>query len=414
VILIIAFESLILASAGFLFLYLATLSLLAVLRGERKSFPSKRQRKFAVIVPAHNEEKTIGATLKNLRTLEYPEELFSIIVIADNCTDATASVTRDAGASVLVRTEPERHGKGYALRWCFDQLTQRRLEFDAVIVVDADSVVSANFLTVMNYYVESGAKAIQSSDLAAPSLGDWSSEMIRTSFLLHNFVRPLGRSLLKFSAGLKGNGMCFPLQTLIDVPWSSFSTNEDLEYGMELLLRGHRVVFAPEAKVFATMPLVSSNARTQRTRWERGRLPVIRKYARALVAAAVQRRSPVLFDAFLELITPSLVNLGAGTFLMTVLTVTLAASGIEQLRLFAFLWIMVIGIAVMHVTVGFLAAGTDISSLLSLRHVPKYFIWKISIYAGWMRAGPTHEWVRTARELDIQPRIQEESGPAKN
>ena len=133
--------------------------------------------------------------------------------------------------------------------------------------------------------------------------------MTRLSFLLYNFVRPLGRAVLGCSAGLKGNGMCFTAELLTEFPWSSFSLNEDVEYGLELLLKGVTVQFAPEAKLFAKMPHNVENARSQRVRWEAGRFPVIWKYSLKLLTAAFSRHSFKLFDAFVELMTPSLVNM---------------------------------------------------------------------------------------------------------
>jgi 1,2-diacylglycerol 3-beta-glucosyltransferase len=67
--------------------------------------------KYDVIVPAHNEEAEIAETVRSLRAVDYPASLFRVLVVADNCTDATAERAAAAGAQVLVRKNAEHRGK---------------------------------------------------------------------------------------------------------------------------------------------------------------------------------------------------------------------------------------------------------------------------------------------------------------
>src|SRR2546430_6026638 len=126
--------------------------LLLTLFSRRIERPASRapHLRFAIVVPAHNEEAGIAATVANLLSVDYPRDAFSVVVVADNCTDGTAARAEAAGARVLVRHDDERRGKGYALLHAFDLLCQPRsrdgadvsAEVDAVVVVDADTVVS--------------------------------------------------------------------------------------------------------------------------------------------------------------------------------------------------------------------------------------------------------------------------------
>src|SRR5699024_3443486 len=137
----------------------------------------------------------------------------------------------------------------------------------------------------------------------------WTSEIIRTGFTLYNYVRPLARRGLGFSAGLRGNGMCFSVKVLKEVPWNAYSLTEDLEYGIKLMLNNIDVVFAPEAIGFSIVPEKANNAESQRERWEIGRFPVLRKYAGTLLQAAYRKRSVKTFDMLVDLVTPPLVNM---------------------------------------------------------------------------------------------------------
>ena len=136
---------------SFLF-YLAFLSLMACWKRKTEIQDDGHKHKFAIVVPAHNEEAEISHTLQSIFKVDYDSSKYEVIVIADNCTDRTAEVARKAGASVLVRNDPRKKGKGYALRWCFDRLIKQnnKNEFDAAIVVDADTHVAENMLDVMN------------------------------------------------------------------------------------------------------------------------------------------------------------------------------------------------------------------------------------------------------------------------
>jgi len=389
---------------GFFLLYLAGLSLLAVASRRQKVTGQTHLSRFAVCVPAHNEEGTIEGTLRSLLAIDYPKASFDVIVIADNCTDRTAEVAGTLGAEAFLRNDPLRKGKGYALRWCIDLLLARRPGYDALVVVDADSTLSTNFLTVMNSYLAKGARVIQSSDMVDPHPGAWSVEVTRIGFTLYNLVRPLGRRVIGCSAGLRGNGMCFSSDVFAAVPWDAYSINEDLEYGLQLLLNGVPVVFAPEARVLAAMPQDPRNAQSQRARWETGRYQIVRKYSWPLLRASIKQRSFKLFDAFVDLVTPPLINLLAAACLMFCVSTVLWAFGVTGMGLYSILWFLVIGLGVFHMIVGLFAADGDRSLYVAIVHVPRYMVWKMMLYLGLIRRRDSKGWVRTTRELSLTDR----------
>jgi 1,2-diacylglycerol 3-beta-glucosyltransferase len=395
---VVAIEIVLLIIFGFLLLYLALLSILALTARKPLPMATSRYRQLAVVVPANDEELSIGTTLKSLFAVDYPRDGFDVIVIADHCNDRTAEVARKLGAIVYERTNCAMRGKGYALRWCFDLLLSQDPAYDAVIVVDADSVISKNFLNVMNSYIEAGADVVQSSDMVDPQPGSWSAEVTRVGFILYNHVRPLGRRVIRCSAGLRGNGMCFTVDTLRRIPWRAFSLAEDLEYGLTLLLNGVTVVFAPEAKAFATMPADARNAVAQRTRWEGGRYPVIRRYAGRLLAAALKRRSFKAFDALVDLITPPFVNLLAIVGMLLCVNLLFSLVGVKPVAQFTWLWLTLIGIAAVHVIAGLYAADADQLAYKALLYVPRYALWKLAVYTRILRRDQTNRWIRTSRE----------------
>lgn len=387
-----------LATVGFLVAYLFMLSVLAAFARQSAGVIPTSARRFAVLVPAYNEELTIAPTLQSILRIDYPRTLFDVFVIADNCTDSTAAVSRALGATVLERHNDALRGKGYALRWAIDRLSSSEEAYDAFVVIDADSTASSNFLSIMNSYLGDGAQVVQSSDLVKPQPGAWSSEITRLGFTLYNYVRPLGRRALGCSAGLRGNGMCFAAKIFHSFPWEAYSRAEDLEFGLHLLVHGVATRFAPEATVLATMPLDAGLAKSQRARWEAGRIPIIRRYAPKLLKEGLLNGSFTCLDAVIDLLTPAFVNLIAIVLGIVSLTAVLYLSGMSSAGHFTLIWTGVLVLGLLHVFVGLYAARADRSLYRTLLHLPRYVIWKLLLYLRLAQERKTMEWIRTTRE----------------
>ena len=111
--------------------YLAVLTLTGLAyrpRGAGQSAPA--QTRLAVLVPAHNEEELLPQLLASLHGGTYPQQLYDVFVVADNCTDGTAAVARAHGAYVHEREDAERAGKGYALEWLLQQIGPAGADYD--------------------------------------------------------------------------------------------------------------------------------------------------------------------------------------------------------------------------------------------------------------------------------------------
>ncbi len=372
------------------------LGLIALKAKKIESFETSSNRKFAIVVPAHNEEKIIAKTIYSLSGLIYPKRNYDVFVIADNCNDSTANLARSLGANVLERHNKEKTGKGYALRWAFDILLEEN-EYDAIVVVDADSLISGNYLEVMNYYLENNSRVIQSSDLVLPEPGNWSIESTRIGFMLYNYVKPLGRKVLNFNMGLRGNGMCFKSEVLKDVPWQAWSLTEDVEYGLVLLLNGIKIDFAPEATVFAQMPTEAKNAESQRSRWEMGRYQIVQRYTLKFLYQSIKKRSASFFDVFVDLITPPFVNM-----MLIIVALFLAVTILWYLEVVALIHFLMWGFLLLlgfaYLFIGLHVGGADKDLYKSLLHLPYYIYWKMRVYGRAFKKGKESKWIRTERD----------------
>jgi len=357
----------------------------------------------AVIVPAHDEEMVLAATLRSLQAQQYPRDAFEVVVVADNCTDRTAEIAREHGVTVLERSSASERGKGYALNHAITHLLGRPAPPDGFVIVDADTWAAPDFLACMSRRLAGGgdARGFGAWQGRYGVLGGdgWRVALMSGAFDLVNHVKPLGREGLGLSVGLKGNGMAFTRAIAAQVPWAGGSLTEDLDYGLELARRfGLRVGYAPEARVRAQMPAGGAQAASQRSRWERGRARAIKERALPLLAEGLRRRSPLLLDAAWDLLVPPLAELAAFAVfadLLVVLGVTL------HLLPHPALWGAAaaatgLGLAV-YILGGLRVAEAPPAAYAALARAPFYALWKFVLLARKLRRHESQAWVRTAR-----------------
>src|SRR5262245_16511196 len=336
--------------------------------------PSASAITFDVVVPAHNEESGIATTVRSLLSIDYPRELFRVVVVADNCTDATAQRASASGATVLIRNAPEARGKGHALAFAFDR-SLREAFADAVVVVDADSVVSPNLLSAFALRIAAGAAALQADYGVRNTESSWRTRLMHVAFTAFHTVRSLARERIGVSSGLRGNGMAFSQALLRSVPHRAFSIVEDVEYGIALGLAGVRVQYVAEAHVFGDMCGAETASRSQRRRWEDGRSALARQYAWPLMTTAFRRRDLMLFDLAADLLTPPLGQLLTMASLGAVACALALAFG-GSLRIAPWLWGMVMAGIVAHVARAMVLSGAGVRGICDVAWAPLYILWK--------------------------------------
>jgi 1,2-diacylglycerol 3-beta-glucosyltransferase len=374
--------------------YLAMLALLSR-RNPVPPYPAPPKTRFDVVVPAHDEESGIAATVESLLALDYPPELRRVIVVADNCGDSTAKEAKRAGASVIERHDSTRLGKGYALEYAFERILAEGVS-DAVAVIDADTVVTPNLLQAFAARLTAGACAAQAEYGVGNRAASWRTRLMHIALTLFHDVRSRARERLRLSAGLRGNGMMFATSLLRSVPHDAFSIVEDVEYGIKLGLAGHRIHYVGEAQVLAEMASGSAAAGTQRRRWEGGRWLLARRHVPRLLAIGMRRRSLTVLDLAADLLVPPL------SYVALALVAGLAAASAWVAFGGGASWCLVpwcVSAAAFAVYVGrgVWLARVGPRVILDLLWAPLYVVWKVAL-ALRATASAQGEWVRTARE----------------
>ena len=354
---------------------------------------SARRMRFDVFVPAHDEETVIARTVANLRRLDWPADRFRVIVIADNCSDATSSIATQAGARVFERTNLDLRGKGYALKHAFEQSAAESWA-DAVVVIDADAEASANLLEAFAARIERGACAVQAHYGVLNPFASWRTRLITIAKAAFHIVRSRARERVGVSCGIRGNGWCVTHALLARVPYRAFSLTEDLEYGIDLGLAGFRVQYADEAHSDADMVSGEQIARKQRQRWEHGRFELVRAKSMTLLRTAYLRRSAVCFDLALDLLVLPLSYVTLNVCALIALA-ALTAWWLPALQVWLWIGLGCAASLMLYVLRGWRLSGIGAQGLLDLARAPGFLLWKILLM---MRRRSSDEWVRTDRE----------------
>lgn len=382
--------------------YLAVLTVAGLPPHRRRHRLAPPETRFAILVPAHDEEAGIAQTLASFDALDYPAGMFEVHVVADNCTDETAAIVRGSAWAVHERSAPDDPGKGPALNWLYDRLVDGGVPFDAVAVVDADTTLDTRFLTTMDDAVRNGAVAAQGHYSVRGAEATPATSFRFAALACRHHLRPLGRSRLGGSCGLYGNGMVFTRAVLADRRWSGHLV-EDAEFQNELLLDGHLVTFVPDASLWAEMPRELEHAVTQNERWERGRLEMARRYVPRLISGfpTARGRRLATADAILDHLVPPLSALAALQVASTCLAGIGAVAGHRRSRRMLCVNVAGVGVMTFHVVAGLASVGAPASLYVSLLSAPKQILWKLRLWASVLRSRDDVTWTRTRRNMEV-------------
>ena len=372
-------------------LAVVTLELASGLASARPARGPRQPATHAVLIPAHNEKGGIAETIAALRAVAPPDT--RILVVADNCSDDTASAARDAGAETIERSEPSARGKGYAMAFGRDHLATSTPP-DCVIVLDADCRLACGSLealvrTALVRQAPAQAVNLIKADPAADPLVQISS----FAMMVKNRIRSRGMQRLGGAALLTGTGMAFPWPLFARANLATGSIVEDLALGIEMTRSGHPPALVEDATV-TSAPAHRKDALAQRTRWEHGFLETLRRSALPTLAGGLLRRSRAELALGLHLLVPPLALLIA----MAVVTLPVLA-GLGYLGAGTGPALTVAGTlacALALLIACWLKGGRLYLSAGAALRAPLYILWKIPIYLGFLRGSST-EWTRTPR-----------------
>ncbi len=357
--------------------------------------------RFAIIVPAHNEENTIQIALGSCRELEYSEENYELFVVADNCTDRTAAVAEGYGCNVLVRNDTEKRGKGHALRYAFEKVLES--DCDAMIVLDADCRIHPNTLKIADYHLRRGDRVLQCNNRVSNVDDSPTTLLLAAANALENDFFYAPKSRLGLFVLLRGTGMVFHREIFERFPWDASSVIEDAQYSYRLAIEGVNTRFVPEVGVVSDFPVNRPQLTVQRERWLGGGIRFALGLSPKMLAAGLKKRRLALVDAALStwlIMRPFIVAQLCLTFALVLVLQIVDGSFAASLMLAATVAVFA-GYAA-YALLGLVRLDGGLKHVLLLACLPvalMNYLW-LSVRT-LLRGSPT-EWQRTPRAMDSE------------
>ena len=377
--------------------YQMFLALISIFFCRKRQFAQEPSHFIVILIPAHNESADLLRVLEFCKAVDYPKELYSITVIADNCTDDTAQIARESGVTCLERFDNEKRGKGEALEWAIPQVLQHNP--DAVMILDADCFLDPQSLKACDDGLAKGRYAIQIPYLVSNTDASFQSYCQALARTIENMLFYWPKSKLGLSSFLIGSGMVFHREILERFPWKSGGLNEDFEYCFTLIKNGIKPVFFGDAGLVSPFPIDIEQLATQRARWVFGGLHSLWGAIGQLLYQGIFTRSIITLDAVIAMLyisRPVVFFQIALSGLLAVVCFWLIPSRVSNLLLAV--WGGTVALYFIYVILGVLLLGVTWKRMKYLFYIPIFTLKYLEIAAKSFLFRRPREWERTPRK----------------
>ncbi|MDR1493492.1 MAG: glycosyltransferase [Planctomycetaceae bacterium] len=391
--------SIIIAFTAFGALYQMFFAIIYLFLCKKRQFSQTPKCHFTILIPAHNESECLHSVITRCLQLDYLPELFTVAVIADNCTDNTAQIARDCGVQCLERFDDQKRGKGEALEWAIPQILAQKT--DAVMILDADCNIAHKTLLACDYEIARGSQVIQVSNIVSNPDDSFRSYAMALARYIENFLYYLPKTQVGLSCFMIGPGGVFTRDVLEKYSWHSGGLAEDFEYGFRLLKNGVKAVFVGDVVLDSPFPVEAKQLAVQRARWIFGGLDLLRRSVMGLLARGILKRDFVAFDAGISMFFISRPVIFGQIFLSGIL-------GFLSFFLIPSVWSRVllaifggtVGVYFLYVGIGIFAMGLNQRRLKYLCLMPIFVLKYLEIAVQSFCLLRPKKWERTPRNSE--------------
>lgn len=232
---------------------------------------------FTIVIPARNEEASIGKCLSSIMNGNYPHELFEVLVIDDHSEDNTAAVVAEWTATYpniqCISLKHYVQNKLNSYKKKAIEVAISASAFEWIITTDADSVVGAKWLNDYDNFIQTN----NSYFVAAPVLFESGKGALHI-FQELDFLTLQGITAASVSAGFHSmcNGANLAYRKDIFRAVNGFSGIDKIASGDDMLLM-HKIqaaypnkigyLFSRNAVVFTQAERSLQGFFHQRIRW---------------------------------------------------------------------------------------------------------------------------------------------------
>ncbi len=314
------------------------------------------RNRFALCISARNEEGVIHELLDSLNQMEYPKEYYDIYVVADNCTDHTAQVAKDHGATVFERFNKEEVGKGYALNYLYTKITGLVGSdyYDAFVVFDADNLVDKAFLKEVNKKLATGKYDALTTYRNSKNFGEnWLTAAYSTWFLHEARHLNYVRDMIGAQCMISGTGFVISSSLMEENEgWPYYFLTEDIQFSVDSTIKNKRIGYVDSAILYDELPSTMEQSWKQRLRWAKGFYQIDGRYLGELTKGMLLEKGKRLsyYDVLMTCLPCSLLTvimvalalwvLGAASFMPYYISLVLRQEMIKFLTgVLAYMWI---------------------------------------------------------------------------
>lgn len=257
-------------------------------------------RRFAVLIPAYREDAVIVDTVKAALRLNYPDELYEVVPIADQLKNSTVDKIKQLGVKP-VEVSFEKSTKSKSINAALAQIGD---DFDAVVVLDADNHPRRDFLLRMNEALGKGHLALQGCR-AAKNSDNSLSVLDGVSEAVNNHLLCNGHRAVGFSARLAGSGMAFGFQVFKKVMSTVDALGGfDKELELKLTQMGVTIGYVPNAIVMDEKVSNHNSYSRQRGRWMAAQYRYGRRFAKPALTALLTKGQADFFNKTTQMALP--------------------------------------------------------------------------------------------------------------
>ena len=261
----------------------------------KKKFPKTETKlRYGIIIPARNEEAVVGNLIDSMRMNNYPQDKLDIFVIAHNCTDKTAEISRERGAIVYEYNNENEKTMGYAFRYLFDRIREDYgvENYDGFFLFNADNILDVNYFDKMNdAFVACGKKDVITSFRNSKNFGENPMSALYGLYFAYGCCfESRGRTVMGCSTRVQGTGYVIN-SDIVKNGWPYVTLTEDWEFTADRILLNEKIRFCDEAVFYDEQPTKVKVMVRQRLRWAKGHLLVCITRFKDMLGALLKPKS---------------------------------------------------------------------------------------------------------------------------